>query len=176
MWPSLINKPELEIQRSKSFEGESQIKRKGAREIHEIKLSVEKKVADCCSVNFRWQSLFRLSTINEEINWLSSTPLWESSWQGLLEIGKDEREGKIIFFSENKWCLLRKFCTCLEPDCFSFVYAKIIPLLAMANVTLARKVTSYEIFKIFTLNFKYDHIQSQLAQTREQVLMKSRWA
>ena len=39
----------------------------------------------------------------------------------------------------------------------------------MANVNLARKVTSYEIFKIFTLNFKYDHIQSQLAQTREQV-------
>ena len=39
----------------------------------------------------------------------------------------------------------------------------------MANVTLARKVTSYEIFKIFTLNLKYDHIQSQFAQTREQV-------
>ena len=39
----------------------------------------------------------------------------------------------------------------------------------MANVTLARKVTSYEMFKIFTLNLKYDHIQSQLAQTREQV-------
>ena len=39
----------------------------------------------------------------------------------------------------------------------------------MANVNLARKVTSYEIFKIFTLNFKYDHIQSQFAQTREQV-------
>ena len=67
-----------------------------------------------------------------------------------------------------------KFCTCLEPDCFSFVYAKIIPLLAMANVTLARKVTSYEIFKIFTLNFKYGHIQCQFAQTREQVLMKNR--
>ena len=39
----------------------------------------------------------------------------------------------------------------------------------MANVTLARKVTSYEISKIFTLNFKYDHIQSQFVQTREQV-------
>ena len=39
----------------------------------------------------------------------------------------------------------------------------------MANVNLARKVTSYEIFKIFTLNFKYDHIQNQLAQTREQI-------
>ena len=39
----------------------------------------------------------------------------------------------------------------------------------MANVTLARKVTSYEIFKIFTLNFKYGHIQSHFAQTREQV-------
>ena len=66
-----------------------------------------------------------------------------------------------------------KFCTCLELDCFSFVYAKMIPLLAMANVTLARKVTSYEIFKIFTLNFKYDHIQSQFAQTRNKSLMKS---
>ena len=39
----------------------------------------------------------------------------------------------------------------------------------MANVTLARKVTSYEIFKIFTLNFKYGHIRCQFAQTREQV-------
>jgi len=43
----------------------------------------------------------------------------------------------------------------------------------MANVTLARKVTSYEIFKIFTLNLKYDHIQSQFAQTRNKSPMKS---
>ena len=43
----------------------------------------------------------------------------------------------------------------------------------MGNVNLARKVTSYEIFKIFTLNLKYDHIQSHFAQTRNKSLMKS---